>query len=192
MRRILLLTACLALGFGSVSMILAEGIRKKILSVSLGTNPNFLPHGLSPPPSDLPAYFWPSPPRFLPSYLSFLPWRWLSASQHIPPGWERAFDPSSFKSPLSPASMLFSLAFPLQPSALMTLRSRTSGLHCLPSSLSSKMTYSFFTPACQITVAAAEKSKRITVHDEWHHQEDFMSVVITQTWALTSFGHIAH
>lgn len=147
---------------------------------------------LSPPLSDLPAYFWPSPPPFLPSYLSFLPRRWLSASQHIPPGWEGAFDPSSFKSPLSPASMLFSPAFPLQPSTLMTIRSRTSGLHCLPSSLSSKMTYSFFTPACQIGVAAAEKSKRITVHDEWHHQEDFMSVVITQTQVWTSLGHIAH
>lgn len=195
MRRILLLTACPALGFGSVCTNLAEGIRKKILSVSLGANPDFLPHGLthSVSPSfrftslflTLPTSLPPFPPLFPPLAVAFC------QSAH-PPGWEGAFDPSSFKSPLSAASTLFSPAFPLQPSALMTLQSCTSGLHCLPSSLSSKMTYSFFAPACQIWISAAEKSKRITVHDEWHHQEDFMSVVITQTRVFTSFGHIAH
>lgn len=103
--------------------------------------------------------FWPSQFLPLPPSLStsFLPWRLLSASQHIPPGGEGCLIRASSNLPLS------FLSQPVLPfSGLLSvdsLLSYTSSLHYLPSSPSSKMTFADFTQACQFELAAVDKGK---------------------------------
>lgn len=78
-------------------VILDEGIRKKILLRELTKPSATWADSLCLPLLQISQFVFDPPfvSSSLPSYLSSLPRRSLSASQHILPGWEGAFDPAN-------------------------------------------------------------------------------------------------
>ena len=126
-----------------------------------------------PPSSVLPSCF--DPPFPPPS--SFLPRQSLSASQHIR-GRVGLFDPKLFNSP--PLSLSLAPVFPLSSSLSDdSPLSHRNGLHYLPSTPSSKMTFCDFTKARQFDSVKSPRSERgkwkvlvsCKVH-EWHHRPE--------------------
>ncbi len=108
--------------------------------------------------------FWPSQfplPPSLPSYLlppSFLPRRSLSASQHIPRAGRGVWS-EPLQLSLSPFSL--SVLFPFSRSlSVDSPLSHRNGLHYLPSSPSSKMTFSDFTKARQFNSVKSLQSEK--------------------------------